>query len=156
MKDSAKKRPILVPIDFSETSKRGLESAARMALKLDARLVLFHVIEFHPAYYSPPVPDDWYNEEAIKTCNQTMRDLARRLVGDAVEVSTVVLIQPIAEAAIVEYAARIDAQMIVMGTHGRRGISHFFLGSTAENVVRHASCPVMTTGPHPADRQKAA
>jgi universal stress protein A len=133
-----KLKKILVPLDFSDCSKKALEYAIPYARQFDAELVLLNVIEPYP-----PVPQmELVDVEKIQ---DRLRDLEtlRETVGDDIlcrsEVRTGV---PHVE--IVQEAKQDDIDLIILSTHGHKGLSHVFLGSTAEKVVRNAPCPVLT------------
>ena len=139
---------ILVPTDFSETADAALVYAKTLAAKLEASLHLLHVfqdpstaIAFTPEAYVAPPPE--LRERAL---NDAWDHLHDRL--DAQEhkrfAGTRAVIEGLAALEIVRYADTHGIDLIVMGTHGRRGIAHLFLGSVAEHVVRTAGCPVLT------------
>ena len=117
---------ILFPTDYSEVSAAAGRAAAELARHFKARLHVVHVV--------PPVTDPGPAE----SLPSAVADLGRGL--DVV--SSVVHGRPARE--IVAYAARHGIGMIVMGTHGRTGVSRALLGSVAESVVRRAGCPVLT------------
>jgi len=140
---------ILVPTDFSEPADAALTYAIDLAAKLGASVLLVHVFDdpFIGAVYTGeyvPIPAEMRAE--------ILADLRRKL-ADAVtkrghaELSPEVLIGPTART-IVEGARDRDVDLIVMGTHGRGGMSHLLLGSVAERVVRAATCPVLTVRHH--------
>jgi universal stress protein A len=139
---------ILVPLDFSDTSARALEHAKILSERFEGSLELLHVVpnpfmaDTTSLYVGMPLPPDFLNEleqdarqrlDAALTFAERERFKARSVVriGD-----------PLFE--IVEHARTGHVDLIVMGTHGRTGVSHFFLGSVAERVVRTAECPVLT------------
>ncbi|MDB6067980.1 MAG: putative universal stress protein [Pedosphaera sp.] len=140
-----KLKEILVPIDFSEPSLKALRYALPMAEKYGARITLIHVIEpaFNSAEMMEPsemidmksaqVKAGWQKLQAL--CDQV--DAASVTMGSAVEVG-----KPFE--AIVAAAKTRKADLIIIATHGYTGLKHFFIGSTAERVVRHAPCPVLT------------
>ena len=136
---------VLVPLDFSDCSTQALRYAQELCLKFDADLHVLHVLE---AYVSgtpqfgmglalPEVREE-SEEVVIKTIDDLMGDAwpADRRVVRATARGT-----PFVE--IVRYARESEIDAIVIGTHGRTGLSHVFLGSVAENVVRQANCPVL-------------
>ena len=133
-----KLKKVLVPLDFSACSKKALEYAVPFAKQNDAELVLLNVIEPYP-----PVPQ--LELVDVETIQDNLRELeiVRESVGDDVlcrsEVRTGV---PHVE--IVQEARQNDIDLIILSTHGHKGLSHVFLGSTAEKVVRNAPCPVLT------------
>lgn len=139
---------ILVPTDFSETADAALAYAKDLAVKLGASLHLVHVFTdpyavaaCAPEVYAP-VPAD-VRERALEEVRERLLERLdaneeQRFRGSRGVVRG--LIAP----HIVEYAANQDIDLIVMGTHGRRGVAHLLLGSVAEHVVRTAGCAVLT------------
>ncbi len=131
-----KAQKILVPIDFSMGQERTLSLATSLARDAGAKLVIVHVMEpalayaAGVAYYGAPNP----REEMLRAVVPPASDVPcehQSLTGVPAE-------------SIIEYAEEIDADIIVMGTHGRTGISRMLMGSVAEAVVRRAPCPVVT------------
>jgi nucleotide-binding universal stress UspA family protein len=118
---------ILFPTDFSPTSEAAGRIARKMALQAGARLHVLHVV--------PPVTDPSLCAEHLA--------LAGRSLADGLRVETV-LLSGRAGRNIVDYAREKRIDLIVVGTHGRTGISHAILGSVAETVVRLAPCLVLT------------
>jgi len=136
---------ILVPIDFSETAERALDYAVALAAKLDARIQVINIIGI-PAFGIP--------ELGVALTSTMMDSMVRgnqaaleRLVENhrgAVPFDEVMLRSGDARDLILQAAEEVHADLIVMGTHGRRGVSRVLLGSVAEAVVRAAPCPVLT------------
>jgi nucleotide-binding universal stress UspA family protein len=136
---------ILVPTDFSEYGETAVEYAVQLATRLDATVQLLHVVTF-PTYGVPELGVARANalvEEAVASGKRKLDDLAARLRG-RIELAPVRVEIGDARETIDRIAAESDADLIVMGTHGRRGVSRWFLGSVAETVVRTAPCPVLT------------
>lgn len=140
-------RTILVPTDFSEDAQAALEAAAD-CLGLGAegtRVILLHVYHVPAEYrsYGPTSSFAKFTEGVAASFRERLETLAAplRAEGRAVEV---VCIQGIPPEAIVREAEERGADLIAMGTHGRSGVAHLLLGSTAERVVQHARCPVLT------------
>jgi len=150
---------ILVPMDFSAPSDAALEYARVVAGRFGASLHLLHVAEDpYRAIYSAEV----FVPEVEGLRDQILDDSLGRL-ADKLQPSDVDELRATAEAvigtpagSIVEYAAGHDIDLIVMGTHGRGGMSHLLMGSVAERVVRTASCPVLTVRRTVASAAKAA
>jgi nucleotide-binding universal stress UspA family protein len=140
-------RRILVPVDFSQHSQTALAFAAALAERFGAELVLLHVVQdlalFLPeADTGMPVvmpPTEQMTAAVREGLTRFLRDnrLEGRKVCEEVREGP-----PHAE--IVAYAAENAIDLIVMGTHGRTGLSHMLLGSVTERVVRTAPCPVLT------------
>jgi nucleotide-binding universal stress UspA family protein len=121
----------------------------RLAEPLGARLIVLHVVEVI-LHYAAAV--DILLEEQLRTTRQRLSRLLEEL--HAAEAHAIVQIG-VPYQAIVETADRLGAELIVMGTHGRSGVSRFLAGSVAERVVRMARCPVLTvSGRKPRSRAR--
>ena len=138
---------ILVPTDFSETAARALDYASALAAKLGARIHVVHVIGI-PALGVP--------ELGVALTSVTIGSLVRdsqaaldRLVDSRRNQATfgdVLLRTGDPRDMILQAANEVHADLIVIGTHGRRGLARALLGSVAEEIVRTAPCPVVTLG----------
>jgi nucleotide-binding universal stress UspA family protein len=138
-------RTILVPMDFSPSSHRALEIAKELAKSAGpAHLILVH------AYYVPIELEQFLIQQGDpvleRLSESVTKDLEKILTGlqDAGISSEYLASRGAPERLIIELAKQKHADLIVMGTHGRRGLTHMLLGSVAERVVRTAECPVMT------------
>jgi nucleotide-binding universal stress UspA family protein len=146
---------ILVPTDFSESSERALKYAIRLGRPYKAEIVVLHV--FHLKEYlallsqREDVDSGTANQvlEASKNgASEKLEDLIRRMDDKEVALVPILLIGvPFEE--IVRYAAEHRIDLIVMPTHGRTGLAHFLLGSTAERVISHSDCPVVVIRTRP-------
>jgi len=145
---SAALTSILYPTDYSELSLHAVAHARLFAERFNAQLHCVHVVDDAAQYWSTvgpesvpvgPVPD-----EVIALARSRMTEfVAQHLAGLPVKVTTEVRAgRPFAE--IVSYAEKHGIDLIVMATHGRGAISQALMGSTAEKVVRKASCAVLT------------
>jgi nucleotide-binding universal stress UspA family protein len=136
---------ILVPSDFSECSDAAVRYGLELARKFGARLHLLHVIQ-DPA--TQPWAAEGFAVPLLDALDQWQRDAKVRLEHAIPAedrdnaVVTCAIASPCSE--ILRYAAANGIDLIVMGTHGRGGVSHMLLGSIAEKVVRRAPCPVLT------------
>jgi nucleotide-binding universal stress UspA family protein len=136
---------ILVPIDFSECSMRGLTFARRIAKQFGSKLVLLHAVALQ--YYITSGEYARYDlplltQQAEKTARNQMRNLIEKTDWEGLEVESSMQIGHAGQ----QVCARADAEhadMIVTSTHGTTGFKHILLGSTAEYVMRHAPCPVL-------------
>ena len=138
-------KKILCPIDHSDCSKEALKYAVSFAMKDGAKLYLLHIIDirsFNESLNEMPtqIPD-----------NETLQQLRIKLLNcipeemrDDMDVEAIV-IQGIPFAEIISTSREKEIDMIVMGSHGRTGISHIMLGSVSEKVARKAPCPVLIT-----------
>jgi nucleotide-binding universal stress UspA family protein len=149
-------KKILVPVDFSTHSAEATRVAADLAKRFDSSVTLVYV--YDPLAYSLPDGFVMMSQaemdrlfEAFRT--QLAASQRQALDAGAPRVDTKLLTGFVASE-IVELATRGEFGLIVMGTHGRTGMSHLVMGSIAEKVVRLASCPVLTVKrqtPQPAD-----
>jgi universal stress protein A len=135
---------ILVPIDFSGVANLALSYAIPLAKSLGAKIILLHVVE---PIYTNTEPGFTFIPEPIagqgKAENERLRELADKYIpADLCEKIVVRWGAPYNE--ITSAAKILKAGLIVVTTHGRTGLGHVLLGSTAERVVRHAPCPVLT------------
>jgi universal stress protein A len=136
---------ILVATDFSESAEHALEEATGLARRLDARIHLVHAYEL-PALLPGPEASAASAEldRSIRESARTaLEELAERVRSVSLEVAV-----EVGHGAPTEVITRIarerGANLIVMGTRGRSGLSHVLLGSVAERTVRTAPCPVLT------------
>jgi nucleotide-binding universal stress UspA family protein len=137
-------KKILCPVDHSECSYLALKYAISLALKDEAKLYLMHVIDTR-LYDTEIYKFSPYKLDEIDM-NKIREDLIKSLpegTMDVLEVETIV-IKGVPFHEIINAATEIGADIIVIGTHGRTGLSHVVMGSVAEKVVRKASCPVLT------------
>lgn len=149
-------RRILVPIDFSECSLKGLAYAKAFAKQFKSNLVLLHSVHFQ--YY---VASDEYArydlprlmQQAEKSAREQMRDLVRETSWDGVKVETSLQAGHPGQQ-ICECSKESGVDLIVTSTHGTTGFRHILLGSTAEYVVRHAPCPVLVVPTRPLETDK--
>ena len=136
---------ILVATDFSHASSGALDYGRLLALRLGASLRLLHVVD------DPLLAAAWSEAYAFDTSElrERLREGARvelAKLADAIKdvpVATEVIVGSPARA-IIGRTAEPDIDLVVMGTHGRSGVTHLLLGSVAERVVRAARCPVLT------------
>jgi len=138
-------RRILHPTDFSDNSKEAFEYAVGLAEKHGAEMVLLHVVERFdyapPEYYMSAAELGGEIERRIDESRKHMDGMAAAIKKVKVQVA-VVEGKPFVE--IIRYAKEQGIDLIVLGTHGRTGLAHILIGSTAEKVVRKAPCPVLT------------
>ena len=136
---------ILVPSDFSECSDEALRYGLELARRFDAQLHLLHVVQ-------DPVAQPWaaegFSVPLFEVVEQWQKQAEERLKASVPEADrgrvTVASVVATPYAEILDYAATHAIDLIVMGTHGRGGVTHMLLGSIAERVVRRAPCPVLT------------
>lgn len=138
---------ILVATDFSETSRAALHKAKELADAFHAELQVLHVIN-DPYDFAGQIPRYLPEADAFR---QTLKDVANAELDQTLTPEEVAhyratlslcIGRPATE--IVRFAKDHQVSLIVIGTHGRGAVGHMLLGSVAENVVRHAHCPVLT------------
>jgi len=136
-------RKVLCPIDFSEHSLTALDVALKVVQQNDAALYLLNVAPI-PAGAAgfQPVPLDPY-PYVEKDRREQLEKLAQERIPATVRYEMLVTSGDPAER-VLETARGLDADLIVMGTHGRKGLGHLVLGSVAERVVRESPIPVLT------------
>ncbi|HEY5258794.1 MAG TPA: universal stress protein [Candidatus Baltobacteraceae bacterium] len=136
---------VLVAVDYSDCAFNALEIAADLAISQHAAFDILTVID--PMQAVPPVGDPYgamqpwlgaLNDDAVKLLD----DSTAAVQKTGLTVKKTLLDGPPA-ATIVEFAQRISADLIVIGSHGRKGLSRMMLGSVAESVMRDARCPVL-------------
>lgn len=134
---------VLVPVDFSELT----ETVVRHGVDLTGEggvTILFHVMEPLPMHVESAF-GPFVNTEGLARIRENARGLLEDMRGRYPDRNMLTELQDgKPEPAILAAAARHQADLIVLGTHGRGGLEHLFLGSVAARVVRKAHCPVMT------------
>lgn len=137
---------ILIAVDFSDNSAYAFEYALTLAQQFGSHLSIMHVIN-EPVdlrgFYVPHISFEQLEKEIEAGATTMMEKFCHERLGNfsAYETS---IVSGIPYEEILRKAKEIDASLIVLGTHGRTGIDHIIFGSTAERVVRAASCPVLT------------
>ena len=137
---------IMVAIDGSDTAERGLREAINLAKDQQAKLAIIHVVDLVVMYGAGQFSGAYV---------EATREFARDAVERARREAQVAGVQPEIQSpeivttgyhvadAIAKHAADWKADLLVVGTHGRRGVSHMLLGSVAERIVRVAPCPLL-------------
>lgn len=146
---------IIAPTDFSPASALALDAAAILARQFDAEIHLLYVFDptlLSPLYVVPgaaalPIPMKEPEEVERGLRHELARVRDERLTGVR-HVELVIKQHASASQGICEYATSSGADLVVLGTHGRTGIAHLLIGSVAERVVRHCTCPVLTMRSH--------
>jgi len=137
---------ILVAIDFSENSECAFDYAVTLANQFNAELTIVHVIN-EPVdlrgFYVPHISFEQLEKEIEEGAAKMMETFCSSKLGTFSNYKTSI-VTGIPYDEITAAAGRIDASLIVIGTHGRTGLDRILFGSTAERVVRAAVCPVLT------------
>ena len=140
---------IVCPTDFSECSRWALDRAATMALRYNAQL---HVLHVRTLFFDPgPAAEEFPEVEQYQRLLESLATEEMNQLGLQPHTSITKRIRRSVTAAdgILDYAQEQNADLIVLGTHGRRGLRHVLLGSVAERVARLSSCSVLTVGQTP-------
>jgi nucleotide-binding universal stress UspA family protein len=133
-------RTILHPTDFSAGSEAAFQYASDLARDYGARLIVLHALEPAIAIAGEGALVPFDLDELGAEARRRLEDIP---AGRGVRLDRVLREGPSA-LTVVEVAREVNADLIVMGTHGRTGIGRLFLGSVAEEVLRKAPCPVLT------------
>lgn len=141
-------KTILVGTDFSDLSDEALRTAALYAKTFASRVLVAHVFDPTPnvppiVWSRPDLLDDSIRAEIEEAIRETLNRKISSLFQDVPEVEPRVCRHPSAGRALCEIAEDEGADLLILGSHGRSGLSRVFLGSVAEKVVRHAPCPVL-------------
>lgn len=147
---SSEAKTFLVPTDFSSSARKAAEEALMLAERFAGRVIFFHAMDLAGSYtvayahelgvsvpISPPAPEAIEPEWETFLSGLSLEKVKWEKSTEEGQAATT----------IVHQAELIQADMIVMGTHGRSGLPHMLLGSVAEKVVRAACCPVLTIRP---------
>ena len=148
-------KKVVTPVDFSDNSKIIAESAAYFARKFNASMHLVFVVQnfedysgfFVPQMSMPTLEGELVEGAELKMASfcEEMEDFSSK--SGVSELTFKVFMGDVAEQ-IVEYASDLESDLIIMGTHGYKGLEKIMFGSVAGKVVRNASCPVLTINPY--------
>ncbi len=140
---------IVVPVDLEKHTRKLTKFAIYMAKKLGARVNFVHITEFYASgdmmMGSPTL--EKINEERVKNAEVAMENLISDFKGEYGEISGKVIIGEIVDT-IVAYADEEEANLVIIGTHGAKGLEKILLGSVAERVVKRVHCPTLTMNPY--------
>jgi len=137
-------KKLLVGIDFSPPSREALHTAIAMAADSGAELVLAHVWQPHAHTYGGPTFPISFTEDFVREGEQILAAWQREAEDAGAKRVSAVVLTGVPWHEMIELL-RTDQtfDLVVLGTHGHTGLKHVLLGSVAEKVVRHASCPVL-------------
>ena len=139
---------IVVPVDFSEITDQLVEYAVYMAGKLSAVIRFVHVVHFQ-------VGDSMLGFSYVQDGEERLQTLAKEKMSDILSTNRercagctgeVIIGDPVDT--IVDYAREKDADLLIISTHGAKGLEKILLGSVAERVLKKADCPVLFMNPH--------
>ena len=135
-------KKILVPTDFSPASDHAFKYAIKFAERFGAELTLIHVLAPAPPTAADLATAPTFSNEELYTAEKSLRDLVTSAKQAGVALAHSTCRVGLATHEIVEAAKELTVDLIVIATHGYAGWKHLCIGSTAERVVRAASCPV--------------
>ncbi len=144
-------KKILFPIDFTENSLKIFPYVLSVSKKYDGMIYLLHVVEdlstWSSGLYIPQISLTRYQEEALKGAEKTMKRVCKEQLQGCPNFQKMILSGDPAQ----EILKTIESEgidLVIMGTHGRKGLEHVFFGSAAENVVKKSPVPVLTINPY--------
>lgn len=146
---------IITPIDFSDNASLIAESAAYIAGKFQASLSLIFVVQNfadYSGFFVPQMGIADMEQEIFASAGEQMESFCQNNEASykaqgVTSLQSTILMGDVAEQ-IIEYAAREQGNLIVMGTHGYKGLEKVMFGSIADKVVKAAPCPIMTVNPY--------
>jgi len=136
---------ILVPVDFSQCSLKALQYAVAFARQFKASITLLYVVQpyYLPGDFTGGLDYAALEKEIEENSARELASIAAKQVGKKAPWKVLLRMgRPVDQ--IIRLADELNADLIILATHGHTGLKHVVLGSTAENVVRHAPCPVLT------------
>ncbi|MCD6389215.1 MAG: universal stress protein [Desulfobulbaceae bacterium] len=143
-------KTILVPIDFSDNSEKILQGAIYMAGKLGAKMQVIFVAEDLSTYSRLAIPHTslkQFQDEILTGAENKIAVFLEENIGDKADYMGRVLTGDISEQ-IIDFAAEEKIDMIIMGSHGYKGLEKVVFGSVAEHVVKNSPCPVLVINPY--------
>ncbi len=140
---------ILLTTDFSQASEEAVAKAGELAHTAGVKLTVLHVHGHPPAAPEAFVPAEKVvsSAELDAEARQALEKLKSAKLANVESIALVTVEHPSAPLAICDYADKHGVDLIIIGTHGRTGMTRLLIGSVAEKVVRHANCAVLVV-PH--------
>lgn len=138
-------RRILYATDFSRHGTHGFRYAITLSKHFKAKMIILHAISLPPTIPADPtggVALTDYFEELEEESKARLKEMLHQAESNGVEAETL-LVDGAAHKAVLQEAKRLGVDLIVVGTHGRTGVEHLLLGSTAEKIVRQSPIPVL-------------
>jgi nucleotide-binding universal stress UspA family protein len=145
---------IVVATDFSPASASALHVAGRIARLFNIKVTVVHVFQY-PVHHRYPIRVGWMVEMIRKEVREKLNQARCVLEEMNVQAEGLMIGDGFASAEILNLLQKYENPLLVMGTHAVAGIDRFLLGSTAEEILRQAKCPVITVGPHVPREEKA-
>ncbi|MFO8240876.1 MAG: universal stress protein [Dissulfuribacterales bacterium] len=146
-------KKILYPVDFFESSDNILPYVKLMAEKLGAEIELIHVVRGSADFVGFEMGTAWYSSfeaELLEGGQKAMYRFAEEKFP-GLDIKTTIAVGDVTEE-IIKHAVKSGTDMIIIGTHGRKGLDKIMFGSVAAGVVKGAHCPVLTVNPYRAGK----
>ena len=146
MKDNGR---ILFPVDLTESSEKLVPEVLVITAKFDAELHILFVIrifQYFSSIYVPHPSIDVFENELVEGGQKKMNEFVQTYFADMNKVTSEVILGDPAET-IVDYVGRHNMDMVIMGTHGRKGLDRVIFGSVAERVIKTSPVPVLVMNP---------
>ena len=146
-------KKILFPVDLSESSEKIVPFVQTMAEKFDSKIYLFfaaRVFDYFTSIYVPHPSINKFEKEIIEGAEMKLYEFADAHFGKFSSVKTSVVAGDAAEK-IIDYIEDQKIDLVIMGTHGRKGMDKVIFGSVAERVVKNSPVPVMVVNPYKTD-----
>ncbi len=143
-------KKILFPVDFTTATDKILPFVKDMAKAFNSKLYLLHVIRSPEEFAGFEMGPAWYvafEKDLREGAEKSMRRLVAEQLDDIGEVETAIEMGDISDT-IIDFVNKNDVDMIIIGTHGRKGLEKVMFGSVAEGVIKDAPCPVLTVNPY--------
>ena len=143
-------KKILFPCDFTKNSTKILPYVLSVSEKYDGMIYLLHVVEDllkWGGFYIPHLPLKGYQKEALEYAEKRMEKICREQLQNCPNFQRMILSGD-PDAQILKTIESEGIDLVIMGTHGRKGLEHTILGSVAENVVRKSPVPVLVINPY--------
>ena len=137
---------VVLATDLTQAADPAMTVAGRFAKALKVDLTIFHVFQYVPRH-EYLVPVDWMIHELRRKVELKLDSMRQTLADIQVEAHASVVEDGNPSQQVLNFLSGVDSPLIVMGTHASAGIERFILGSTAEAVLRQATCPAVTVGP---------
>ena len=135
-------KSILCPLDFSDASRNALRYASEFAKSMGSKIMLLNVIEPRPMAADMTLNYIPLEEDLEKAAREDLEPIVEELKAKGIDVQVDVMIGTPAEV-ILQQSIDFDASLMIMGSHGKTGLSRLLMGSVAEAVVRKAGIPVL-------------
>jgi len=143
-------RKILLPVDLSEVSPKIVPLAINIAKKYESELHILFVarsFKYFDSMYVPPVSIQTFEHEIIKAGEKQIEEFAQTYFGDLPNCKTNVVFGDPADE-IINYIKSEGIDLVIMGTHGRKGLDRILFGSVADQVIKTSPVPVMSINPY--------